>query len=214
MRGNQKLSIVGTGEEIKAELAVQAGNSTLSTLFANAGSIKATNDLNLTAAEVNTYKAALIKLGTKSIVLDSGTLASDVSSNFNALDAVYTKIKSLTISDVSSNTPAIAVQNLATAVNLAGLEVLSGKKFNVTGTATTIKANMDSLLKNVDKIGTITVASGSEAVFTAQQLTVLGDKLRKASNTAKITLTDTADNILTTNSLALINKLNNTNINC
>jgi hypothetical protein len=207
MRGNQKLSIVGTGEEIKAELAAQAANSTLSSLFGSAGSIKATNDLNLTASEVNTYKAALIKLGTKSIVLDSLTVASDVASNFNALDAVYTKIKSLTISDVSSNTPAIAVQNLATAVNLAGLEVLSGKKFNVTGTATTIKANMDSLLKNVDKIGTITVATGSEAVFTAQQLTVLGDKLRKASNTAKITLTDTADNILTTNSLALINKL-------
>jgi hypothetical protein len=145
--------------------------------------------------------------------LDSGTLAADVSSQFNALDAVYTKIKSLTISDVTTNTPAIAVEKLATAVNLAGLEVLSGKQFNVTGTASTIKANMDSLLKNVSKIGTITVASGEEAIFNAQQLTVLGDKLKKADNTAKITLTDTADNILTTNSLALINKLNNTNIN-
>ena len=213
MRGTQKLSITGTGEEIKTELAAEVTNGTLSTYLANAGSIKATNDLNLNASDINTYKAALVKLGTKSIVLDSGTLASDVSSQFNALDAVYTKIKSLTISDITTNTPAIAVEKLATAVNLGGLEVLSGKQFNVTGTATTIKANMDSLLKNISKIGTITVAAGSEAVFNAQQLTVLGDKLKKADNTAKITLNDTADNILTTANLALINKLNNTNLN-
>ena len=210
MRGNQKLSIVGTGEEIKAELT----NSRLTdAIAANVGSIKATNDLNLTADQVNTYKAALVKLGTKSIVLDTATLASDVQTRFNALDAVYTKIKSITISDLNANTPTIAVDKLATAVNLTGLEVLAGKKFNVTGSAATIKANMNSLLKNIANIGTVTVETGQEAVFTAQQLSILGSKLKKADNTAQITLTDTADNLLTTNSLALINQLNNNNIN-
>jgi len=210
MRGNQKLSIVGTGEEIKAELTTSRLTDAIA---ANVGSIKATNDLNLTADQVNTYKAALIKLGTKSIVLATNTLASDVQTRFNALDAVYTKIKSITISDLSTNTPTIAVEKLATAVNLTGLEVLAGKTFNVTGSAATIKANMNSLLKNIANIGTVTVETGQEAVFTAQQLSILGSKLKKADNTAQITLTDTADNILTTSSLALINKLNNNNIN-
>jgi hypothetical protein len=210
MRGNQKLSIVGTGEEIKAELT----NSRLTdAIAANVGSIKATNDLNLTADQINTYKAALIKLGTKSIVLDTATLAADVQTRFNALDAVYTKIKSITISDLNSNTPTIAVEKLATAVNLTGLEVLAGKTFNVTGSAATLKANMSSLLKNIANIGTVTVQSGQEAVFNAKELSILGSKLKKADNTAQITLTDTADNLLTTSSLALINQLNNNNIN-
>ena len=206
MRGYQKLSITGTGEEIKAAL------SDINGVAANVGSIKATNDLNLTAAQVDTYKAALVKLGTKSIVLDSGITGANVADKFNQLDAVYTKIKSITLSD-PGNKPAIAVEKLATAVNLAGLEVLTGQNFDVTGTAVTIKNNMDSLLKNVSKINKITIAAGSQVEFTAQQLSILGDKLVKASNTSKVILTDTADNLLTTSSLSLINRLNNTNIN-
>jgi hypothetical protein len=209
MRGNQKLSIVGTGEEIKAELT----NSRLTdAIAANVGSIKATNDLNLTTTQVDQYKAALLKLGTKSIVLDSTTTAANIADKFNQLDAVYTKIKSITIFN-SPTAPTIAVEKLATAVNLAGLEKLTGKMFNVSGTAATIKANMSSLLKNIAQINSITIASGSEVKFTAQQLSVLGDKLTKTDNTSKVILTDTADNLLTTGSLSLINKLNNTNLN-
>jgi hypothetical protein len=72
---------------------------------------------------------------------------------------------------------------------------------------------MSSLLKNIANIGTVTVQSGQEAVFNAKELSILGSKLKKADNTAQITLTDTADNLLTTSSLALINQLNNNNIN-
>jgi hypothetical protein len=205
MRGNQKLSIVGTGEEIKAAL------SDINTVAANVGSIKATNDLNLSTTQIDTYKAALIKLGTKSIVLDTATTAANIKDYFSQLDAVYTKIKSITLFD-PTNKPAIAVEKLATAVNLGGLEVLAGQNFNVTGTDVTIKANMDSLLKNISKINKITIATGSSVEFTAAQLSVLGDKLEKAG-TAKVILTDTANNVLTTSSLSLINRLNNTNIN-
>jgi hypothetical protein len=204
MRGYQKLSITGTGEEIKAALG------DIDLVAANVSSIKATNDLNLTTTQVSQYKAALVKLGTKSIVLDSSTTSINISDKFNQLDAVYTKIKSITISPEA--TPVIAVEKLATAVNLTGLEVLTGKTFDVSGTAVTIKANMDSLLKNISKIGKINIAAGSEVEFTAKQLSILGDKLVKGDSTSKVVLTDTADNLLTTGSLSLINRLNNTNV--
>jgi hypothetical protein len=205
MRGYQKLSITGTGEEIKAALGDISG------VAANVGSIKATNDLNLTVAQVDTYKAALVKLGTKSIVLDSGTSANNIKDYFNQLDAVYTKIKSITISPEA--TPTIAVEKLATAINLGGLETLTGKTFDVSGTAVTIKANMDSILKKESIIGKINIASGSEVQFTAAQLSILGDKLVKTDATSKVILSDTADRVLTTSTLSLINRLNNTNIN-
>ncbi|QWE25129.1 hypothetical protein FD977_02390 [Polynucleobacter sp. AP-Elch-400A-B2] len=215
MRGYQKLSIVGTGEEIKAELT---SGRLSNDIAANVGSIKATNDLNLTADEVTQYKAALIKLGTKSIVLNSATDHTAIEgsylgvSNFNSLDAVYTKIKSITLSDPATK-PKIAIEKLATAVNLGGLEALTGQNFDVSGNATTIKANMDSLLKNVSRINKIVIADGESVEFTAAQLSVLGDKLQKNAVTTKVVLNDTADNILTTASLSLINRLNNTNIN-
>ena len=76
MRGNQKLAITGTGAEIKNSLADMVANSNL---IANGiGSIKATDDIVVTAAEVTTYKAALVKLGTRSIVLDTATVNTDV----------------------------------------------------------------------------------------------------------------------------------------
>lgn len=209
MRGNQKLSITGTGEEIKAELAT----GTLTALAANISSIKATNDLNLSVTDVGNYKAALVKLGTKSIVLASGTTASMVQGGFTNLDAVYTKIKSLTITDAALPTPVIptiAVADLANAVNLKGLEALSGVTFNVNGSDADLEANMTSLLKNISNVGTVTINSG-QLDLTSNQLSILGDKLIKGAG-ATVALKDTADNVLTTSSLALISKLNNSNI--
>lgn len=218
MRGNQKISITGTGDEIREQLTL--GNITNS-IAANIGSIKATNDLNLTAAQVTTYKAALVKLGTKSIVLDSGTDNTAIAagtlatndSNFNNLDAVYTKIKSLTIIPNGGVTqPTITVDKLDTAVNLAGLEKLSGNVFNVSGNGTLIKDHMAALLKNISNIGTVTITGNTELQLTASQLSILGDKLVK-SGTSTVVLKDTADNLLTSGSLALISRLNNSNIN-
>jgi hypothetical protein len=214
MRGRQKLSITGSGDEIKTELArLQAVSGTnLASVAANIGSIKATSDITLTVSDVATYKAALLKLGTRSVVVNNNQLASTIEDpngdNYVALDAVYTKLKAFTL----ASTPKIQVEKLATAVNLQGLENLSGKLFNVEGTATTIKDNMSALLRNVSKIGEIHVKTGETAVFTAAQLNVLGSKLVK-DGTAKIVVSDTADNLLTTSNLALINKFNNTNIN-
>jgi carbon monoxide dehydrogenase subunit G len=300
----QKLSITGTGEEIKAELSKMltdpGQNQTQFDLMSKSiGSIKATNDLNLDTTEVANYKAALVKLGSKSIVLASSTTSTNLAAQFNDLDAVYTKVKSITLLDANTATPTIAVGKLATAINMGGLEILTGKKFNVSGRASDIKANMDSLLKNISKIDKIVVnastatigsttnvafnsvvtsnshgfttgeeirydgptdpgniTSGSsyyarrltantfqvfgsyaEAVnvnastgrkdvvaatgtftskagveFTTKQLSILGDKLVKADDST-VVLKDTADNLLATSSIALINKLNNTNIN-
>lgn len=300
----QKLTLVGTGEEVKNELSTlfnDADATLFGTVSKSIGSIKATNDLNLTSTDVTNYKAALVKLGTKSIVLASATDSSVIANNFNDLDAVYTKVKSITLTDANTATPTIAVDKLAGSINLAGLEKLTGKKFNVSGDVTSIKANMDTLLKNISRIdkvvlnavtatpgsvgnstvgafsNTLTVSGGhgfltgdkvrfngtaagavdgtsyyarkvsntefqvftnyADAVdgtsqtnkvavtvaagkytsemaveFTAKQLTILGDKLVKADS-AKVLLKDTADNLLATSSLKLINRLNNSNIN-
>jgi len=214
MRGRQKLSITGSGDEIKTELArLQAVSGTnLASVAANVGSIKATSDITLTVNEVATYKAALLKLGTRSVVVNNNQATSTIEDpngdNYVALDAVYTKLKAFTL----AGTPKIQVEKLATAVNLQGLENLSGKIFNVEGTAATIKNNMSALLRNVSKIGEIHVKTGETAEFTAAQLSVLGSKLVK-DGTAKITIIDSASNLLTTSNLALINKFNNTNIN-
>jgi len=213
----QKLSITGTGEEVKAELTNLYGNGSQGAIdnFNNVsktiGSIKATNDLNLSTIQIRDYKAALVKLGTKSIVLDSGTTATNIQNQYNDLDAVYTKVKSITLAP-NSTAPTIAVDKLATSINMGGLEALMGKKFNVTGTKATIESNMDSLLKNVSRINEIQITGANDVEFTIKQLAIVGDKLRKLG-TGKVTLTDTADNILATSSIALINKLNNTNIN-
>jgi len=198
MRGNQKLSITGTGEEIKAELAAENTAGTLNALAANISSIKATNDLNLSVTEVGNYKAALLKLGTKSIVLASGTTASAVQGGFTNLDAVYTKIKSLTISDAALPTPVIptiAVADLANAVNLKGLESLSGVTFNVNGNDTDLEANMASLLKNISNVGTVTINSG-KLDLTADQLSILGDKLIKSGNATVAPVKVTASPVL------------------
>jgi len=209
MRGNQKLSITGTGAEIY---------SSLSTLLSNVdgiGAIKSTSDIVVTAAEVATNKAVLLKLGTKSLVLQgagAGGVESDtnVATNFTSLDAVYTKFKSLNISADTT----IDVSKLSNAVNLSGMGILSGKTFNISGTGADLKTYMSSILKNISKIGTISVAAGSTAEFTADQLKIVGDKLTKANAaTSIVLLKDTADRLLTTDGLSLINKYNNTNIN-
>jgi hypothetical protein len=73
---------------------------------------------------------------------------------------------------------------------------------------------MSSILKNISKIGTISITAGSTAEFTADQLKIVGEKLVKANATTSIVLLkDTANKLLTTDGLALINKYNNTNIN-
>jgi len=209
----QKLSITGTGEEIKNELINMRllGQTEFDLRSKTIGSIKATNDLNLTAGIVDQFKAALIKLGTKSIVLDTTTNSSGIETFFNQLDAVYTKVKSITLADADTATPKINVSKLATAINLGGLEALTGKKFNVNGTSDEIKTNMDSMLKNISRIDKIIVDSG-DVEFTAKQLSIVGDKLVKIDG-AKVVLKDTADSLLATSSIALVNKLNNTNIN-
>lgn len=212
----QKLSITGTGEEIFDQLDEMVATNLTgdgTKIADRIGSIKATNDLNLSTANVASFKAALIKLGTKSIVLATNTSAANVGTNFNDLDAVYSKIKSITIADVNTNTPTIDVKQLTGSKNLVGIQTLTGKAFNVTGDGADIKANMNALLANVSRIGTITVNAGQTAEFTAKELAVLGSKLAKADDAASIVLKDKADNILATSSLALINKLNNTNVN-
>ena len=157
----QKLSMTGTGEEIKNQLssmlANPGGQAYFDAVSKTIGSIKATNDLNLNTTEVSNYKAALVKLGAKSIVLNSGITAVDLANNFNQLDAVYTKVKSITLSDANDTTPTIAVSKLPTAVNMGGLEILTGKKFSVSGTATDIKTNMDAVLKNISRIDKIVI---------------------------------------------------------
>lgn len=211
----QKLSITGTGEEIKDQLDEMVATNLTddgTKIADRIGSIKATNDINLSAADVGTFKAALIKLGTKSVVLASSTTAGDIGSSFNDLDAVYSKIKSITL-DLPTSVVTVDVTKLTGSKNLTGLETLTGRKFNVSGTGDNIKANMNALLANVSRIGTITVNAGTTAEFTSRQLAVLGDKLAKGSATSSIVLKDTASNVLSTSSLALINKLNNTNIN-
>jgi hypothetical protein len=208
MRGNQKLSITGTGVELKnnlTELTAKAGGIS---------SIKATSDIVVSAAEVTTNKAALLKLGTRSLVLQqsSGTETdTNVNSNFSALDAIYTKFKSLNMTVA----PTIDVAKINGAVNLVGMQNLSGKAFSVTGTGADIKTNINSILKNINQIDKIYITgSGSTgtATLTANQLRIIGDKINKSA-TATVVLQDTADNLLTTNNLALINKYNNTNLN-
>ena len=175
MRGNQKLSITGSGSDIY---------TALSTLTANAdgiGSIKATSDIVVNASEVTANKASLVKLGTKSLVLQGAgaggvETAANVSSNFSALDAVYTKMKALNISADTT----IDVSKLSTAVNLGAMEVLSGKKFNVSGSASDIQNYMSSLLKNNSMVGSITISAGQELQLNASQLSALGDKLNKS----------------------------------
>ena len=211
----QKLSITGTGEEIKDQLDEMVATNLTddgTKIADRIGSIKATNDINLSAADVGTFKAALIKLGTKSVVLASATTAGDIGTSFTDLDAVYSKIKSITL-DLPTSVVTVDVTKLTGSKNLTGLETLTGRKFNVSGTGDNIKANMNALLANVSRIGTITVNAGTTAEFTSRQLAVLGDKLAKGSATSSIVLKDTASNVLSTSSLALINKLNNTNIN-
>ena len=208
MRGNQKLSISGSGTDIKAAL------SGLNTYAAGIGSIKSSSDIVVSAADTTNYKAALLKLGTRSLVLQSDTVVGGaetytaVASNFTALDAVYTKFKAMNIDDA----PIVNALSLQGAVNLSGMENLSGKVFKVTGTASEIKTSMASLLKNVSKIDTITITGGGVAEFSLSQLKTLGDKLEKVGGST-IKLVDTANNLLQTSAIALINKYNNTNIN-
>ena len=187
-RGNQKLSIVGTGAEIASSITA------LNTAAAGIGSIKATSDVQLTSADVTTNKAAILKFGTKSLVVSD--TAANISTNFTALDAVYNKTKSL----VSTTTPiAISADQLTLSKSLAGLQNLAGRgTFNVTAAdAADFKENLSALLRNASKIGTITMTAGT-GELTAAQLGVLGSKM----GASKAVLTDTADNLLSVSALA------------
>ncbi|QWE31200.1 hypothetical protein [Polynucleobacter sp. Adler-ghost] len=176
MRGNQKLSITGAGTDLYAALGQLTAKAD------GIGSIKATSDIVVTAAEVTQNKAALLKLGTRSLVLQNAGVETntEVSANFNSLDSVYTKFKSLNISAA----PTIDVAKLSTAVNLGAMEVLSGKTFNVSGSATDIQNNISSLLKNISKVGSITVSAGQELQLNVDQLAILGDKLLKSAGSS------------------------------
>lgn len=187
-RGNQKLSIVGTGAEIASSI------TDLNLAAAGIGSIKATSDVQLSSLAVTNNKAAILKFGTKSLVVSDS--ASDIALNFTALDAVYNKTKSL----VSTTTPiTITADQLTLSKSLAGIQNLAGRgNFNVTAAnAADFKENLSALLRNASKIGTITVTGGGAEV-NAAQLGVLGGKL---AGTASV-LTDTADNLLSVSALA------------
>jgi hypothetical protein len=191
-RGTQKLSIVGTGSEIKAAMA----DGSLTTAKSGIGSIKATSDIHLLADDVTTYKDVILKLGSRSVVTtDDNT---EIKQNFQALDAVYNKMKSL----VSSNSPVtVTADDLSKSVNLSGLQSLVGRgNFNVsiTGASASLGTenftkNLDALLRNASKIGTITfVTAGAKATLNGSQLGILGAKLADGTGILK----DTADNLL------------------
>jgi hypothetical protein len=215
MRRGQKLSISGTGEDLYTALTTNDATKKLGNFADGIGTIKSSSDIILSAAEVTSSKAALLKLGTKSLVLQGAgaggvetALNVRTTANFQALDATYTKFKSMNISgDVTLQN----ASDLNGVINLQGIEKLSGKGVSVSASASDIALGMSSLLKNINNISKITVSSGN-AEFTVDQLRVLGDKLDK-SGAGTIRLKDTADKLLQTSSIALINKLNNTNIN-
>jgi hypothetical protein len=210
MRRGQKLSISGTGEDLYTALTTSDATKKLGNFADGIGTIKSSSDIVLSADEVTSAKAALLKLGTRSLVLQAlvGTeLASKVTQNFAALDATYTKFKSMNM----SADPTITATDLNGIVNLQGIEKLSGKTVAVEATGAEIKDGMASLLKNVANIKSIKVLSGT-AQFTVDQLRVLGDKL-DPSGGGTIKLKDTADKLLQTSSINLINKLNNSYIN-
>jgi hypothetical protein len=213
MRGKQKLTITGSGVDIKAALT----SGDLSTYADGIGAIKSTSDIIVTTADVTGNsggnKAALLKLGTRSLVLNGSgangaASAAEFAAAFKELDATYTKFKSMNIAAA----PTIAATDLQSAINFSGMEILSGKTFKVTGTAADIKTSMASLLRNVARIDSITLTGGSDAEFSLSQLQTLGDKLVKSGGT-KVVLKDSADNLLQTSGIATVNKYNNTNLN-
>jgi hypothetical protein len=215
MRRGQKLSISGTGEDLYTALTTNDATKKLGNFADGIGTIKSSSDIILSAAEVTSSKAALLKLGTKSLVLQGAgaggvetALNVRTTANFQALDATYTKFKSM---NISGDLTLQNASDLNGVINLQGIEKLSGKGVSVSASASDIALGMSSLLKNINNISKITVSSGN-AEFTVDQLRVLGDKLDKSGG-GTIRLKDTADKLLQTSSIALINKLNNTNIN-
>jgi len=215
MRNGQKLSISGTGEDLLTALTTAGGangapNKVLSDFADGIGTIKSSSDIVLSASQVTTSKAALLKLGTRSLVLQAagGTESgANVTANFAALDATYTKFKSMNM----TTDPIVTSDALNGIVNLQGIEKLSGKTVVVEATGAQIKDGMASLLKNVANIKSLKVTSGT-AQFTVDQLSVLGDKI-DATGAGTIKLKDTASKLLQTSSINLINKLNNSYIN-
>lgn len=192
----QKLSISGTGQEIKDALTIAdtRTNKKLADYAAGIGSIKASSDVVLNADQVTASKSVLIKMGTKSLVLQSDTAvggletSDEVKQNFQALDATYTKFKAMNIASSAS----VAVADLAASVNLAGMEKLSGRVFDVTGSASDINTNMASLLRNVASIGKLVVTGGTQVMFNLAQIKTLGDKLDVTSSAATAVTIDSA----------------------
>jgi hypothetical protein len=210
MRRGQKLSISGTGEDLYTALTTGNATKNLANYADGIGSIKSSSDIVLSADQVTSAKAALLKLGTRSLVLQAsgGTeLGTEVTQNFSALDATYTKFKSMNM----TADPIISSSALNGIVNLQGMQKLSGKRVVVEATGADIKDGMAALLKNVANIMSLKVTGGT-AQFTVDQLKILGDKL-DPSGAGTIKLKDTADKLLQTSSINLINKLNNSYIN-
>jgi hypothetical protein len=208
----QKLAISGTGQEIKDALTVADARTgkVLNDYAASIGSIKASSDVVLNADQVTASKSVLLKLGTRSLVLQSASetggleTAVEVKQNYQALDATYTKFKAMNIASAAS----VAVTDLAASVNLSGIEKLSGRVFDVTGSASDIKLNMTSLLRNVASIGKLVITGGTQVQFNLAQLKTLGDKLDTTSSTgAAVTIDGTAAttaNVITIASHGLI----------
>jgi hypothetical protein len=187
-RGNQKLSIVGSGADILTNIGA------LTTAATGIGSIKATSDVTMTASTAATNKAAILKFGTKSLVVSD--TAANIGTNFTALDSVYNKTKSLVSTDAAVG---ISADQLTLAKSLAGMRGLVGRgDITVTAAdATDFKENLSALIRNASKIGTIAMTAGTGEV-NAAQLGVLGGKMSAAS----MVLTDTADNLLSVSALA------------
>jgi len=186
-RGNQKLSIVGTGADILTNI------SALTSAADGIGSIKALSDVTMTASTAATNKAAILKFGTKSLVVND--TAANIGTNYTALDAVYNKTKSL----VSDGVVDISADQLTLATSVNGVQSLIGRgTFNVTvADAADFTQNLSALVANASKIGTITMTAGTGTV-NAAQLGILGGKM----GAGKAVLTDTADNLLSVGALA------------
>jgi hypothetical protein len=186
-RGNQKLSIVGTGADILTNITA------LKNAAGGIGSIKALSDVTMDAATAASNKAAILKFGTKSLVVNDTALA--IGSNYTALDSVYNKTKSL----VSDGVVTISADQLTLATNLNGIENLVGRgTFTVTAAdAADFKQNLNALVANASKINTITMTTETGTMNFAQ-FAVLGGKM----GALKAVVSDTADNLLSSGAIA------------
>jgi hypothetical protein len=145
------------------------------------------------ASTAASNKAAILKFGTKSLVIND--TAANIATNFTELDAVYNKTKSL----VSDGVVTISADQLTLSKSLAGIQNLVGRgTFAVAAAdAADFKQNLNALVANASKISSITMTS-EEGVMNVAQFTALGSKM----GNLKAVLSDTADNLLSSGAIA------------